>query len=100
MMDDLGGVLCVDKPLGITSHDVVNRVRRVAGVRRVGHAGTLDPLATGVLLVAVGRATRLIEYVMGERKQYTAAIRAEDARRSRPRKSRPSCGTAARKARV
>ena len=75
MMDDLGGVLCVDKPLGITSHDVVNRVRRVAGVRRVGHAGTLDPLATGVLLLCLGRTTRLVEYLVGHDKVYETTVR-------------------------
>lgn len=69
------GVLNVDKPAGMTSHDVVNRVRRVAGTRRVGHAGTLDPLATGVLLVCVGRATRLVEYLVGQPKVYEATVR-------------------------
>lgn len=69
------GLLNIDKPGGQTSHDVVNRVRRVAGQRRVGHAGTLDPLATGVLLVCMGRATRLIEYLVGQPKRYTAVIR-------------------------
>lgn len=69
------GVLVVDKPGGITSHDVVNRIRRVAGVRRVGHAGTLDPLATGVLLVCVGRATRLVEYLVGQPKTYITTVR-------------------------
>ncbi|MEZ4592488.1 MAG: tRNA pseudouridine(55) synthase TruB [Chloroflexota bacterium] len=74
-MTDLSGILCVDKPLGITSHDVVGRVRRVAGLRRVGHAGTLDPLATGVLLLALGRATRLIEYLVGHGKVYETTVR-------------------------
>lgn len=74
-MDSLGGVLCVDKPLGITSHDVVNRIRRLAGLRRVGHAGTLDPLATGVLLLCLGRSTRLIEYLVGHNKLYETTVR-------------------------
>ncbi|WP_420640559.1 tRNA pseudouridine(55) synthase TruB [Candidatus Leptofilum sp.] len=74
-MSDLSGVLCVDKPLGMTSHDVVGRIRRVAGLRRVGHAGTLDPLATGVLVLALGRATRLLEYVVGHDKVYETTIR-------------------------
>jgi tRNA pseudouridine55 synthase len=74
VMDSLGGVLCVDKPLGITSHDVVNRIRRLAGLRRVGHAGTLDPLATGVLLLGLGRSTRLIEYLVGADKVYETAV--------------------------
>jgi tRNA pseudouridine55 synthase len=69
------GVLNIDKPAGITSHDVVAQVRRVTGVRRVGHAGTLDPLATGVLLVGVGRTTRLIEYLVGRPKTYEARLR-------------------------
>lgn len=69
------GLLNIDKPKGITSHDVVNRVRKLAGQRRVGHAGTLDPMATGVLLVCLGQATRLIEYVMTGRKQYQAIFR-------------------------
>jgi tRNA pseudouridine55 synthase len=69
------GILNIDKPGGMTSHDVVNRVRRVAGTRRVGHAGTLDPLATGVLVVCVGRATRLAEYVVGRPKSYETVVR-------------------------
>ncbi|MEM7116367.1 MAG: tRNA pseudouridine(55) synthase TruB [Chloroflexota bacterium] len=69
------GVLAVDKPTGMTSHDVVNRVRRLASMRRVGHAGTLDPLATGVLLVCLGRTTRLIEYLVGLQKIYETRIR-------------------------
>lgn len=69
------GVLNIDKPTDITSHDVVQQVRRVAGLRRVGHAGTLDPLATGVLVVCLGRATRLVEYVVGRPKRYVATIR-------------------------
>ena len=69
------GVLAVDKPTGITSHDVVNRVRRLASMRRVGHAGTLDPLATGVLLVCLGRTTRLIEYLVGLPKVYKTRVR-------------------------
>lgn len=74
-MNDLAGILNIDKPAGMTSHDVVNRVRRTASTRRVGHAGTLDPLATGVLLVCVGRATRLVEYLVGQPKVYEAEIR-------------------------
>jgi len=56
------GLLLVDKPGGMTSHDVVDRVRRSLGTRKVGHAGTLDPMATGLLLVGVGRATRLLRW--------------------------------------
>ncbi|MBL0941049.1 MAG: tRNA pseudouridine(55) synthase TruB [Gemmatimonadaceae bacterium] len=69
------GLLLVDKPAGPTSHDVVGRIRRAARSRRVGHAGTLDPFATGLLVVAVGHATRLLPYVAGEPKVYEARIR-------------------------
>ncbi|WP_082812477.1 tRNA pseudouridine(55) synthase TruB [Cellulomonas timonensis] len=65
----------VDKPQGWTSHDVVARMRRIAGTRKVGHAGTLDPMATGVLVLGVGKATRLLTYVVGADKEYTATIR-------------------------
>lgn len=73
-MVGMDGILNIDKPAGLTSHDVVNRVRRLLGLRRVGHAGTLDPLATGVLLVCTGRATRLVEYVTALPKSYRAVI--------------------------
>jgi tRNA pseudouridine55 synthase len=69
------GLVVVDKPGGMTSHDVVARIRRLARTRRVGHGGTLDPMATGVLVIAVGRATRLLTYVIGAGKSYTATIR-------------------------
>ncbi|MDM7856114.1 tRNA pseudouridine(55) synthase TruB [Cellulomonas alba] len=69
------GFVVVDKPQGWTSHDVVARMRRLAGTRKVGHAGTLDPMATGVLVVGVGRATRLLTYVTGADKDYEATIR-------------------------
>ncbi|GAA1728006.1 tRNA pseudouridine(55) synthase TruB [Isoptericola hypogeus] len=69
------GLLVVDKPAGWTSHDVVGRCRRLAGTRKVGHAGTLDPMATGVLVVGVGRATRLLTYVVGADKAYDATLR-------------------------
>ncbi len=69
------GVLVIDKPAGCTSHDVVARVRRLAGTRKVGHAGTLDPLATGVLLVGIGRATRLLGHLALRDKAYAATIR-------------------------
>jgi tRNA pseudouridine55 synthase len=70
----IDGVLVCDKPAGVTSHDVVARVRRLAGQRRVGHGGTLDPPATGVLVVALGRATRLLPYLPLEPKRYLAVI--------------------------
>ncbi len=69
------GFLIVDKPQGMTSHDIVAAVRRGTRVKRIGHAGTLDPMATGVLVLCIGPATRLSEYVMVSTKQYTATIR-------------------------
>ena len=72
---ELCGILNVDKPAGLTSHDVVARVRRATGQRRVGHAGTLDPMATGVLLLCLGQATRVAEYLMQGDKVYRARIR-------------------------
>jgi tRNA pseudouridine55 synthase len=71
----MDGLLVIDKPVGITSHDVVNRVRRVLGTRRVGHTGTLDPFATGVMVILVGRATRLAQFLDKDEKEYEAAIR-------------------------
>lgn len=69
------GLVVVDKPQDWTSHDVVARMRRLAGTRKVGHAGTLDPMATGVLVIGIGRATRLLTYVVGADKEYLATIR-------------------------
>jgi len=69
------GVIVVDKAAGCTSHDVVNRLRRVAGTRRIGHLGTLDPLATGVLPLVIGRATRLARFYTASVKSYDATIR-------------------------
>jgi tRNA pseudouridine55 synthase len=69
------GLLIVDKPQGWTSHDVVAKIRKLTGTRRVGHAGTLDPMATGVLVVGVEKATRLLGYLALAEKQYTATIR-------------------------
>ena len=69
------GVLVVDKPVGPTSHDVVSRVRRALGTRRVGHTGTLDPMASGVLPVVVGPATRLARFLTATTKQYEAVVR-------------------------
>lgn len=73
------GLLLVDKPPTVTSHDVVGRVRAILGTRRVGHAGTLDPLATGLLVVAVGRATKLLGHLALAEKTYTATIRLGEA---------------------
>jgi tRNA pseudouridine55 synthase len=69
------GLVIVDKPAGLTSHDVVGRLRRLAHTRRVGHAGTLDPMATGVLVVGVGKATRLLHHLVLADKAYAATIR-------------------------
>ena len=69
------GFVVVDKPRGLTSHDVVARMRRLAATRKVGHAGTLDPMATGVLVIGIGKATRLLTYVVGEDKEYATTIR-------------------------
>jgi tRNA pseudouridine55 synthase len=70
----MDGLLIVNKPGGMTSHDVVNVVRRLCGTRRVGHTGTLDPLATGVLVVLVGAATRLAQFIAADDKAYYAAV--------------------------
>ncbi|HXW55921.1 MAG TPA: tRNA pseudouridine(55) synthase TruB [Candidatus Cybelea sp.] len=71
----LDGILVVDKPRGRTSHDIVEAVRRGVGFRQIGHLGTLDPLATGVLVLALGRATRLARFYAGRRKRYLCALR-------------------------
>src|SRR5215213_10249059 len=71
----MDGILIIDKPGGRTSHDVVARARRVLREKRVGHTGTLDPFATGVLVLLVGRATRLAQFLAGAEKEYLATIR-------------------------
>ena len=71
----MDGALIIDKPAGMTSHDVIARVRKIIGERRVGHTGTLDPFATGVLVVLVGRATRLAQFLSGAGKEYETVIR-------------------------
>src|SRR5438874_429957 len=71
----MDGVLIIDKPAGMTSHDVVARVRRIVREKRIGHTGTLDPFATGVLVLLVGRATRLAQFISGAEKEYEATIR-------------------------
>ena len=74
-MAEISGVLLIDKPGGMTSHDVVNRVRRLYNTKRVGHTGTLDPMATGLLVVLVGRAAKAAEYLSADSKSYIAGIR-------------------------
>jgi tRNA pseudouridine55 synthase len=71
----VAGLVVVDKPAGLTSHDVVARMRRLAGTRRVGHAGTLDPMATGVLVIGIDKATRLLGHLAAHDKDYLATIR-------------------------
>jgi len=71
----MDGLLIIDKPAGLTSHDVVGRVRHILHERRVGHTGTLDPFATGVLLIVLGRATRLAQFLSADDKEYDAIIR-------------------------
>jgi tRNA pseudouridine55 synthase len=73
-MTTTNGMLLIDKPSGVTSHDVVARVRRVLGERRVGHAGTLDPMATGLLVMGVGPSTRLLRFAQGETKEYEGVV--------------------------
>src|SRR5688572_305708 len=70
-----GGILLLDKPQGPTSHDLVARTRRALGTRKVGHAGTLDPMATGLMILGVDSSTRLLTYLVGLDKEYTATIR-------------------------
>src|SRR6185436_10890699 len=74
-MPNMDGVLVIDKPAGLTSHDVVAQARRILRERRVGHTGTLDPFATGVLVILLGRATRLAQFLSGVDKEYEAIIR-------------------------
>lgn len=75
MDQEISGVLVIDKPAGFTSHDVVARVRRILGTRRVGHFGTLDPFATGVLPLSIGKATRFAQFYLKSRKAYEGSIR-------------------------
>ena len=69
------GILVVDKPEGLTSHDVVQKVRRIYGIRQVGHTGTLDPIASGVLVILVGTATRIAQYLQEDDKEYHLTLR-------------------------
>src|SRR5215203_1184077 len=71
----MDGVLIIDKPAGLTSHDVIARARHILHERRIGHTGTLDPFATGVLVIVLGKATRLAQFLSGADKEYEAIIR-------------------------
>jgi tRNA pseudouridine55 synthase len=82
------GLLVLNKPCGVTSHTAVRRAARALGADRAGHAGTLDPLATGVLLVGLGRATRLLEYLVGHEKAYRAHVRLGERRDTLDREGR------------
>lgn len=73
------GLLLVDKPQGVTSHDIVACARHLLHTKRVGHAGTLDPMATGLLIIGFGNATRLLNYMLGHNKTYEAVIRLGEA---------------------
>ncbi|MCX5678485.1 MAG: tRNA pseudouridine(55) synthase TruB [Candidatus Omnitrophica bacterium] len=73
-MENIDGILIVDKPQGMTSHDVVDVVRRLYGTRKVGHAGTLDPMATGVLIMLIGKATKVSQDLSAEEKEYDATL--------------------------
>src|SRR6201990_326464 len=73
--ESIDGVLCVDKAPGMTSHDVVSIVRRALNTKKVGHCGTLDPLATGLLLITIGRGTKIQDLLMSEDKEYAGTIR-------------------------
>lgn len=75
MMNEPNGILVINKPSGITSHDVVNRIRRLYSTKRVGHTGTLDPMATGVLVVLIGRAAKASEYAVSSQKSYRATFK-------------------------
>lgn len=72
---ELSGILIIDKPIGMTSHDVVNAVRHIFGVKKVGHAGTLDPIATGVLVILVGKATKRSNSLLNQDKSYAVTLR-------------------------
>ena len=71
----MNGFLVIDKPAGITSHDVVDRARRILGIRKIGHLGTLDPLGVGVLVLAVGKATKAVRYFVEDDKEYTTTVK-------------------------
>ena len=71
----MDGIILINKPQGMTSHDVVNRVRRIMHTKKVGHCGTLDPMATGVLVVGINKATKAMQFLMSEEKEYRATLK-------------------------
>ena len=71
----MNGFLVIDKPAGITSHDVVDRARRILNLRKIGHLGTLDPIGVGVLVLAIGKATKAVRYFVEDDKEYTTIVR-------------------------
>lgn len=93
-MSVMDGVLIIDKPPGLTSHDVVARARRILNERRIGHTGTLDPFATGVLVILLGKATRLAQFLSGVDKEYEAIIRLGYATDTGDRTGTPIAGAA------
>lgn len=78
--NEVNGFVIIDKPAGMTSHDVVHQIRKIASTKKVGHAGTLDPDATGVLVVGLGKATRLLTFIVADNKTYQATIRLGQSR--------------------
>lgn len=91
-MSDMDGLLVIDKPAGVTSHDVVSGARRILKQRRIGHTGTLDPFATGVLVILVGKATRLAQFLSGADKEYEAIMRLGYATATGDRTGNPIAG--------
>ena len=71
----MDGIILINKPQGMTSHDVVNYVRRIMHTKKVGHCGTLDPLATGVLVIGINKATKAMQFLMSEEKEYRATLK-------------------------
>ena len=79
-MKQIDGFVIIDKPAGITSHDVVAKLRKVIGTRQIGHAGTLDPMATGVLVLGINNGTKFLQYIVSGKKRYQATIRLGESR--------------------
>ena len=88
----MDGILIIDKPEGVTSHDVVQAIRKRFGMRKVGHLGTLDPMATGVLPVSLGRATRLAQFLPASPKEYSGEIRFGFSTNTYDREGSPTSG--------